>query len=388
MASITRRPDGSYRARYRGPDRREKAKHFAKKSDAERWLATQMADIARGDWVDPALGRITLGEWISQWQKTLYHLRPTTVALNDGVIRNYLLPRFGSYALGQITPAAINAMIADDIKSGLSISAVRRHVIVLRTALGAAVSEGRLARNACDAVKLPAQPRRDKRFLNPGQVAALVEASPGHYRPLILTAAYVGLRWGELAGLPVENVDVLRRRIRVTQQLIDINGRVSVAEPKTKAGRRTVSMPATVAQVLGQQMAEPAVTTSGYMFPTVTGKPMKRANFRTVWRRTLQSVAHQRPESERAMWEALRFHELRHTAAALAIAQGAHPLTIRDRLGHASITVTLDVYGGLFPSTDEDLASSLDDVLQRAAQNQNADEVRTETATLAQIRRS
>ena len=143
--------------------------------------------------------------------------------------------------------------------------------------------------------------------------------SRAHYRPLIFTAGYVGLRWGELAGLRFDNVDPLHRTIKVVEQLVEVGGKVSWGPPKTRAGRRTVTMPAGVADMLAQHMASEVVQRSGLVFPTIQGHPMKRSNFRKLWGRALVSAG----------LSDLHFHELRHTAAALAIDTGAPPYPSR-----------------------------------------------------------
>ncbi len=354
---IDKRGDRRYRARYRAPDGRERSRTFERRIDAERWLATQAADVARGAWLDPAAGRLAFETWAERWEAGLSNLRPTTRALNVGVLRNHLLPRFRAYRLTDIATSDVQAMVAEGLEAGASASAVRRRVIVLRTILEAAVAEGRIGRNPAARVTLPTERAREMRFLAPEHIAALADAvRPPHYRPLVLTAAYVGLRWGELAGLRVGNVDVLRRRIAVVEQLVEVGGRLSWGPPKTRAGRRTVTMPATIATMLGEHLGTEPVRSSGLVFPTPSGRPLHRSNFRKVWTRAVRESGIDVP--------GLTFHELRHTAAALAIAQGAHPLAIRDRLGHASITVTMDVYGGLFPSLDEAIADGLDEVLR------------------------
>jgi integrase len=358
MAWIRKTAGGRWQARHRGPDGREHQRTFPRRVDADAWLGEQRAAANRGAWVDERLGRIRLEEWVALWEPTTADLRESTRALNAGVVRKYLLPRFGSYPLTSITPAAVRAMVAEEVAAEtLSNSAVRRHAIVLSVILGAAVAEGRIARNPCAGVKLPPENARRMRFLEPQEVAQLAAAvKPGHYRPLILTAAYVGLRWGELAGLRADRVDLLRRRIRVDQQLLDVAGRLSFGPPKTRAGVRLVSVPASLVDVLAEHLGSAPVTDSGLAFPTPSGLPMRRSNFRTVWRRTVADTP----------LEGLVFHELRHTAAALAIAQGAHPLAIKERLGHSSITVTMDTYGGLFPRLDEAIAEGLDEVLRRS----------------------
>lgn len=154
MASIRKRPDRPkpWLARYRGPDGRERSRSFTRRVDAERWLATQTADVARGAWVDPALGRETFAQFAARWSQALPNLRPTTRELNLGVLRLHLLPRFGDWPLARIDVNAVKAMLADDLTGGASTSAARRHVLVLSTILAAAVDEGRIGRNPCSRV--------------------------------------------------------------------------------------------------------------------------------------------------------------------------------------------------------------------------------------------
>lgn len=203
--------------------------------------------------------------------------------------------------------------MADEIAAGrLSNSAIRRHVIVLSSILGAAVAEGRIARNPCSGVKLPAEDAREMRFLDAGEVARLAAAIGPHYRPLVLTAAYVGLRWGELAALRVDRVDLLHRRIRIDQQLIELGGDLVFGPPKTKAGVRTVTTPSALADELAQHFASAPVRTPGLAFPTPSATPMRRSNFRKVWSRAVAAAGF----TDDHPLAGLVFHELQHTAAA------------------------------------------------------------------------
>jgi integrase len=374
MAHIEKRGPRRWRARYRGPDGRERSRTFERRIDAERWVVGQEAGKLTGAWVDPALGRITFAEWAERWGATTVDLRSTTRALNLGVLRNYLLPRFGRWPLAKITTADVKAMVAEESAGELSPSAVRRHAIILGTILGGAVEDGRIARNPVRGVKLPPENARPMRFLEPDELTRLAEAHPSFYRPLVLTAGYVGLRWGELAGLALDHVDLLRRTIRVDRQLVEVGGAVSFGPPKTRAGIRTVTMPRALGEILAEHFASPAVRSSGLAFPGPKGALLRRSNFRRVWAKACSEAG----------LDGLVFHELRHTAAALAIAQGAHPLAIKERLGHSSITVTMDRYGGLFPRLEEAIGEGLDGVLRDSL----AASVRPETATLAHIRRS
>lgn len=195
------------------------------------------------------------------------------------------------------------------------------------------------------------------RFLTAAEVAELAAAVGPAWETLVYTAAYTGLRWGELAGLRPGRVDVGRRTITVVEQLNELSGRLEWGPPKTAAGRRAVSIPSTLADLLAEQLATPMVVRSGLVFPTPLGEPMRRSNFaRRVWA----------PATMALELDGLRFHDLRHTAVALAISQGAHPKALQGRMGHSSVTVTLDRYGHLYEGLDGHIADSLDDVLLRS----------------------
>jgi integrase len=338
--------------------------------------------------VDPALGRVLFSEWVPVWEAGLTDLRPTTRELNLGVVRNHLIPRFGRHPLARITTADVKAMVADSIAAGASASATRRRVFVLRGILDEAVAEGRLGRNPAAGVKLPPDHARDMRFLDHDQVHQLAGAFSEHYRPLIFTAAYVGLRWGELAGLRVGKVDPLRRTIVVDEQLVEVRGVLEFGPPKTRAGVRTVSIPAGVAELIGAHLASKAVTTSGLVFPTMTGCPMRRSNWATNWRRTVTGTEKRPGVFAGTDLASLVFHELRHTAAALAIAEGAHPLTVKERLGHSSITTTMDTYGHLFPAQDEALSEGLDARFREAAAERMRNERTDQGGSVSRFRRS
>lgn len=202
------------------------------------------------------------------------------------------------------------------------------------------------------------------RFLTAAEVADLAEAIGPWYRALVYTAAYAGLRWSELVGLRAKRVDLLRRTVTVTEQLLLLdNGRRQVWEqPKTKAGVRSIGIPAFLADMLQEQLDERALPgADGLVFPNRAGKPTASASFNTH---------HFTPAKRRAGIDGrLRFHDLRHTAVALAIGQGAHPKAIQARMGHSSVQMTLDRYGHLFPELDERVAQGLDETYRSALES-------------------
>jgi integrase len=351
MAHIQKRGPNRWRARYRAPDGQERSKTFDRKADAERFLAQAKVDQLRGLWVDPRMSQVTLATWIMSWSKTL-DVRRTTRDRDLGIVRNYLVPRLGGYPLGRITPVVVRAFIAElQAEQQIASASVRKVGQVLARVMSAAVDAGLIARSPCERLRLPTEAKRDLRFLDAREVRVVAESAGDYYCTLIYTAAYTGLRWGELAGLRPAQVNPLQRTLSVVEQLTEVAGLLEWGPPKTSAGTRTVALPRFLAAMLEEQLALAPVVRSGLAFPNRSGEPLRRSPFRRhVWTPTLR----------RAGIEGMRFHDLRHTAVALAIAQGAHPKAIQERMGHSSITVTLDRYGHLFPVLDELIADGLD----------------------------
>src|SRR5687767_3377547 len=145
--NIQRRPDGKWRARYRDANHREHARHFSRKRDAEQWLASHEVAIARGEWVDPALSKITVGEWLPRWLALQVQLKPTTMVTYEVALRRQILPRWELVPLSRITHSDVSRWVHGLIDEGLAPATVRYVHRVLSPALTAAVQDGRLVRN-------------------------------------------------------------------------------------------------------------------------------------------------------------------------------------------------------------------------------------------------
>ena len=361
MGSIDKLPSGRWRARYRDPHGQAHSRSFSRKRDAEMFLEAAGADMQRGVWVDPTAGRVTLAEWSEAYLTTVVNLRPGTVATYRRDLTRYVLPRFGSTRLSRLSPLDIRAWLAEELAGGRAPSSVHRHYRTLRRVLQVAVETDMLAKNPCAAVQPPQVPTTEMRFLTAAEVGDLAEATSPWYQTFIYTAAYTGLRWGELTGLRRKRVDLLRTTLTVAEQLTAVDGKIRWGEPKTRAARRTLAVPAFLVRKLETQLAERSLPgPDGLVFPNSAGKPVAAPSF------TNNILT---PARRRTGLVGVRFHDLRHTAVALAIAQGAHPKAIQARMGHSSIQVTLDRYGHLFPELDEQIAVGLDAAFRLAAED-------------------
>ncbi|MGH9228009.1 MAG: tyrosine-type recombinase/integrase [Acidimicrobiales bacterium] len=361
MGSIVALEGGHYKARYRDHLGRSRSKTFRLKRDATDFLKTVGADIVRGAYIDPRLGRITFAEWSQHWLETKVNLRPGTYARYRRVLRLSLVPAFGPMRLASIGPLDVRKWLAEMAATQPS-SEVRRSYVMLRMVMKAAVENELIVKTPCVA-ELPRATEAEMRFLAVAEVDELAEAINPHSKVLVYVLAYCGLRWGEAVGLKRKYVDTSRRTIRVEEQLTEVDHQFYFGQPlKTSAARRTVRMPAFVAtlleehfaylEALRQDLGLPPLGRDDLIFTNVRGRTWHRASFR---------LNHWLTAVRTAGLSGLRVHDLRHTAVAFAInLSNAHPKAVQIRFGHSSIQQTYDRYGHLFPQMDEAIADDLD----------------------------
>jgi integrase len=296
--------------------------------DAGRYLAKVEADLVRGEWADPRLGRTTFGEWVDRWLDTTVNLRANTKAGYRGVLRHYLRPTFDPYPLARIDPLTVRTWLAKLEADGVGQASRAKAYRLLSRILAAAVEARYLAVNPCTIRRAASDGTPEMRIATVEQVAEVASRVPPHYRALVLLAAFGGLRWGELVGLRRKRVDLDRGTVTVAEQLVEVNGAFSVGPPKSAAGRRTVTLPAVVVEALAEHLRRyTARSPEAFVFMSSQGTHLRRSNFnRRVWQ----------PATQAAGVEGLRVHDLRHTAGTLATAAGGSLREVMRRLGHST----------------------------------------------------
>ena len=301
--------------------------------------------------VDAHLAGISFGDWAEEWLRTTVHLKPKTKVGYESILRHRLLPRFGGMAVGAIGQLEVRRFVAERAEAGDAAGTIHNSFNVLRLVLSTALGAGAIRANPCRGVRMPRSPRQEMLFLQPAQLVALADAITPRYRALVLVAGYTGLRAGELGALRVSRVDLVRATLAVHESLADVNGKLVFGPTKTHAVR-TVGMPPFLCETLADHLVRFPPGTDGLVFTSPRGAPL---------RHNLFYARHFKPAVARAgLPEALRFHDLRHTCAAMLIAQGAHPRAMMERLGHSSVEVTLDRYGHLLPGLDATLTAGLE----------------------------
>ena len=350
VEKVNREKGYAWRVGYRGPDRQQRYKTYTRKADADLFAATVETDLARGDWTDPQLGKVTVADWARQVEASRLNRRRSTTARDDSYLRSFVLPTFGELRLVEVQPLAVQQWVAELNAAGYAPATIRKAYEILRRIFTAAVESRLIAHSPCQGVKLPKIEQTEKRYLSPAEIHNLADAIHPRFRALVLTAAYSGARFGELAGLGRQHYEPLKRTIRIERNLTEVRGQLAFGETKTRASRRTISIPAWLVDALAEHLAR-YPGNDDLIFTAPAGGPVRRTSFRTrFWRPAVRS----------SVGEPCRFHDMRHTHVALLIEQGAHPQVIASRLGHTSVRTVLDVYGHLFEGLDRDIADSLD----------------------------
>jgi integrase len=330
-----------YRARYRDAGGRQHEKRFKRKVDAQRWLDEQTSAIVTQTWTAPERGRITVEAWAQQWLAAQTGLKPSTLYRYRSLLRAQILPRWGRHRLADVTHAEVASWVAQLVAGGLAPATVRQAHRVLALILTLAVRDGRIPRNPATGVPLPRARRTEPRFLTREEVERLADAA-GEYADVVRLLAYTGLRFGEMAALRVRRLDFLRKRLTVAESATEVGGTVEYGAPKTHQ-QRTVPIPGVLLEPLsarcGGKRPDDLVLTSP------EGAVLRSGNFR---RRVFD------PAARVAELPGLTPHDLRHTAASLAVSDGASVKAVQRLLGHASAAMTLDIYTGLF---DDDLGA-------------------------------
>jgi integrase len=354
VASIDKRPNGTYRARWReypvGP---QKTQTFARKGDADRFLDRIRGDLAHGVYVDPAAERVLFRDYVEQWRKAQVH-RASTAVQTETYLRLHAYPTLGSRPLGSIRRSEIQGWVKKESNS-LAPGSVELVYRWVSTIFKAAVGDRIIASSPCARIALPKRHGGEVVPLSVSEVEALASAVPDRYRALIIFAAGMGLRQGECFGLTVDRVDFLRHQVRVDRQLVSARGGIAeFGPPKSKAGFRTVPLPEVVGNTLAAHLTRYPPGEAGLVFTNTFDRPLRRNSVGEMWHRAASLAS-------LPSWAT--FHDLRHFYASLLISQGCSVKTVQSRLGHESATETLDTYGHLWPNSDDETRRAVDHIL-------------------------
>jgi integrase len=357
MASITKRPDGRWRARYRDDAGKEHARHFARKVDGQAWLDDVTTSKKIGMYVDPRAGKVTFKSFYADWSERQIWQSTTRRAM-DLAARSVT---FGELALNRVRKSHIEQWVKGMQVAGLAPGTVRTRFDSVARVFHAAVADRLLALDPTKGVRLPAVRRAEAAMVipTPEQVGALLEAADADFAPFIALCAFGGLRLGEAGGVQVGDIDFLRRVLRVRRQVQWAGGGTVEIRPPKYGSERTVYLPDELLSMLSQLISRRGITghKDTWLFSGVGDNP---PHHNVVWRRF-------RPVRRRVGLEGLTVHALRHFYASGLIAAGCDVVTVQRALGHHNASVTLRTYAHLWPTAEDKTRAAAAELMSGAA---------------------
>lgn len=354
FGSVRQLPSKRWQARYLGPDGIEHpAPHtFPTRRDAERWLSVIETEILSGDWLDPDLGKVNLGEFgracIAE-RKVSKRVRDEDASL----WRLHVEPRLGRFQVNEVTPDVIRKWRVWLLDHGRSEDRTAKAYRLVRLIFNIALADGRVKRNPCQ-IKGADQHRTPERpHASVDEVYALADKMPARYRFLVLLAGFSGLRWGELIALQRRDFDPVTMKVRVARATAQhSDGELAIRPTKSLASVRRVSLPAFLRDELLTHLSEFAQPgKSGLLFVGKKGGQLRRGNFHreTSWTTTVVDAG---------LPKGFHFHDLRHTGNQMAAELGATTRELMVRMGHSTSRAAL-IYQHATGERDRQIAELL-----------------------------
>jgi len=337
------------------------------KKVAERRLSELLSQIDNGIYIKS--GKATLSEFLKLWLKDYAkpNLSPRGFERYESIARVHLTPSLGNISLTKLQPEHLQKYYTAKLNSGLSARTVRYHHVVLHIALKKAVKWGLIIRNVAHAVDPPRVRNTEMNTWDEDSIITFLNTGKGTiYYALFHTALFTGMRRSELLALRWKDIDFIYSHISVSRSLHHLNdGSYVFTQPKSAKSQRTIALSPTAILVLKEHhekqkleriMQGISLTDDDLVFSHPDGKPMRPNTVSRAW--TVLAV--------RAGLKVIRFHDARHSHASLMLKQGAHPKIVQERLGHSTISVTLDTYSHVAPGLQEAAAQRFDENLSIA----------------------
>jgi integrase len=330
--------------------------------DAQRKLTEFLSAVDTDTLPEPTA--MTVGEYVRAWLRTAHDQSPKTLERYGELADNQIIPHLGATKLQKLKPEDVQAWHRTLLDSGLAPRTIGHAHRVFSQVLACAVKNGTLTRNVASVHRPPAAEDTELEILEPVQVKAVLAALGGHTLfPIIRLALDTGMRRGELLGLQWGDIDLdaVPPTLRVERSVEETKaGGLRLKPPKTKRGRRSISLPPGTVAMLRELKVEQMqirlaigmgkLESTTVVFGNMEGGVMRPRNLSKSWWRVRQSK--KLPN--------VSFHALRHTHASTLIRMGVDILTISRRLGHSKSSITLDVYGHLIGGADAAAAAAIE----------------------------
>lgn len=349
-----------YRVRYRKPDRSQTDKRgFRTKRDAELFLASVEVRKSVGDFIDPVRSKISIGDLGQEWLESQSHLKPSAYRAVEVAWRLHVKPAWARVPLNQVWHSDVQTWVSGLTRRRSATTTLRAYG-VLMSIIDQAVRDRRLTTNPGRGVNLPKKTRKERAYLTHKQLETLAGLCRKH-RLLVLFLGYSGLRWGEATALRVRDLDPPRNRVRVNRNAVMVGGSIVVGTPKSNEGRSVPLPPSLVIEVLDaieNKGPDNLIFGDGFTF---VRPPDSRRGW---WKVAVAQCVTDDPSFP----SSLTRHDLRHTAASLAVSAGANVKVLQRMLGHKSAAMTLDVYSDLFDDDLDAVGEAMDEARHSSRQ--------------------
>ncbi|UPK76413.1 site-specific integrase [Nocardioidaceae bacterium SCSIO 66511] len=362
---VRRLPSGRFQVRYRGLDGvdRPAPRTFGNKTDANNWLTDKESELLRGEWYDPDAAAIPLDEYARRWISERPNLAARTVELYTSLYRLHLAPDLGRLGLIDITAARVRTWRKTRLDAGAPHVQTAKAYRLLKAIMNTALDDGLIRRNPCRIKGGGSERSPERPSVDVADAFAIADNIVPRYRALVLLATFASLRYGELMGLQRDDLDLAARTVKVRRAVKEVGGRQLVDEPKTWAGRRTVTIPRVIVPDLAWHLRVFAEDgDDGRLFVGSRGATPLRSNFHKYWLSAL----------ELAGVGDVRLHDLRHTGATAAAMTGATTRELMQRLGHSSPRAAM-IYQHATDDRDRAIADGLDELIGQARKGSQAD---------------
>ena len=370
--SIKKSSSGKYQVRFRDENGRQRAKSFIRKKDAEAFETKIKIEIKDGAWLDPAIAHVPLREVWADFSELKKGKKLNTQVDYENIWRVHIEPEWGKVSVARIEQTSFDKWV---IARKLSPSRIDKIHLVMSMLLDHAVKRKNLKNNPLKNVlgkrskeNLPkCETEIADNYLSLTELLAVAEVS-GYYQDVILVLGMCGLRWGELVGLQVKDLNVAKGQLTIRRSLVEINGKLF--ESTTKSYRwRIVDMPEVLRSVCHRWVFEK--DPDDPLFHTPTGTFLRNTNFtRRVFIPALMA----------AEVKKIRIHDLRHTAASVAISAGATPIMVKELLGHSDVQLTMRIYAHIFEADRAKVAENLNKAVYEVQQKCTESSVRVSEA--------
>lgn len=338
-------------------------------TEAQVRLRQVLTELDKGVFTKP--GKTTVADYLNTWLQDYCKpsLSPRTLQLYSYICRVHIIPAIGKITLTELKPQQLQKLYAAKLSSGLSARTVQICHVAIHKALKNAVRTNLINRNVADAVDKPKIQRPEMHPMTEGDLSQfLYAAKQGNYHALFYTYLFTGMRRSELLAVRWSDIDSVGMQISVSRTMQYLNGvenHITFKEPKSKKSRRLIALsPSTVfvleehrkvQQKMRESLQIPPITENDLVFSHWDGSPLPPDSITRAWGKLVKKCG----------LKGIRLHDARHTHATIMLKQGVHPKIVQERLGHSTISTTLDTYSHVAPGLQQAAAKGFDDILKR-----------------------